>query len=189
MSKLSDMVLKFVEQISREVRGCTKCELHEGRKNAVPGEGNVSTKMMFIGEAPGREEDLQGRPFVGTAGKLLSQLLASINLSRQDVYITNIVKCRPPKNRPPRVGEISACSSYLERQIRLIDPKVICLMGNTALKVFLGKDISISRAHGQPARMANRVIFPLYHPAAVLYDAKLRSVLEEDFKRVANETR
>jgi uracil-DNA glycosylase family 4 len=182
---MTDMILEQVEQVNREVRQCTKCELHKGRKNAVPGDGNVRTEIMFVGEAPGQEEDRQGRPFVGSAGKLLSQLLLSVGLRREDVYITNIVKCRPPENRPPRVGEISACSEYLERQISIINPKTICPMGNIALKRFVGKEASISKVHGQhiPSK-DKRVIYPLYHPAAALYVGGLKSVLEEDFKKL-----
>jgi DNA polymerase len=174
-----------IEQIEREVRECTKCELCETRKNAVPGEGNIRTKIMFVGEAPGQEEDVQGRPFVGAAGKLFSQLLSSIGLRREDIYITNIVKCRPPSNRPPRAGEMSACSEYLERQIRIIEPKMICPMGNVALKRLLGKDYSISKVHGQRNQSkGGRVIFPLYHPAAALYVGGLKTVLGEDFKKL-----
>jgi len=185
---MSDVILEQVEQVNREVRQCVKCELHKGRRNAVPGDGDVRTEIMFVGEAPGQEEDLQGLPFVGAAGKLLSQLLSSIGLRREDVYITNIVKCRPPGNRPPRVGEISACSGYLERQIRIINPRMICPMGNVALKRFVGKDASISKVHGQriPSK-DERVIYPLYHPAAALYVGVLKSVLEEDFKKLRGE--
>jgi DNA polymerase len=176
---------KTINQLELEVRECVKCELHTRRKNAVPGEGNVKTQIMLVGEAPGQEEDLQGRPFVGAAGKLLSQLLSSIGLRREDIYITNIVKCRPPDNRPPRAGEISACSEYLERQIRIINPKIICPMGNVALKQFLGKDFSISKVHGQCNKSKEgRVVFPLYHPAAALYVRGLKTVLGEDFKKL-----
>jgi DNA polymerase len=181
-------VSELIKQIDHEVRVCVKCDLHEGRKNAVPGDGNTKTRIMFVGEAPGRDEDLQGRPFVGMAGKLLSQLLSSIGLGREDVYITNIVKCRPPENRPPRANEISACSNYLERQIRLINPRLLCPMGNVALKVFLGKDATISEVHGQViSKPAGPKIFPLYHPAAALYTARLKSTLEEDMIRMAKE--
>lgn len=186
---MSGKILELIDQIDREVRVCTKCELHEGRKNAVPGDGNVRAKIMFFGEAPGREEDLRGKPFVGAAGRLLTQLLTSIGLRREDVYITNIVKCRPPENRPPRVSEISTCSNYLERQINIINPRLLCPMGNVALKVFLGKDASISRVHGQLiSSTEGQAIFPLYHPAAALYTARYKSVLEEDFRRIARET-
>jgi len=182
---VSNAVTKVMEQVEREVRECTKCDLYKVRKNAVPGDGDIKARVMFIGEAPGQEEDLQGRPFVGMAGKFLSQLLSSIGLRREDVYITNIVKCRPPGNRPPRVAEMSACSGYLDRQIRIINPKLICPMGNVALKTFLGKDSSISKVHGQRiTSKESTVIFPLYHPAAALYVGGLKSVLEEDFKKL-----
>jgi DNA polymerase len=186
---MSSKILELIDQIDREVRVCTKCELHEERKNAVPGDGNAKAKIMFFGEAPGREEDLQGKPFVGAAGRLLTQLLNSIGLRREDVYITNIVKCRPPENRPPRVSEISACSNYLKRQINVINPRLLCPMGNVALKVFLGKNASISRVHGQLiSKTEGQAIFPLYHPAAALYTARFKSVLKEDFRRIARET-
>jgi DNA polymerase len=179
-------VAELIGRIDREVRECIKCDLHKGRKNAVPGDGSINASIVLVGEAPGQEEDLQGRPFVGAAGKLLSQLLKSIGLRREDVYITNIVKCRPPANRPPRVEEVSACSDYLDRQINLIKPKMICPMGNVALKTFLGKDTSISKVHGQPvSTRESRMIFPLYHPAAALYTARLRSVLEDDFRKLS----
>jgi uracil-DNA glycosylase family 4 len=177
-----------IEQINREVIECTKCELHKERKNAVPGDGNFRAKIMFIGEAPGRDEDLQGRPFVGAAGKLLTQLLLSIGLKREDIYITNIVKCRPPENRQPRVSEIATCSHYLDRQIEIINPRLLCPMGNTALKFLLGKNASISGLHGRLAeKREGRVVFPLYHPAAALYTGKLISIMKEDFKGLARE--
>ena len=178
-------VSELVAQLDHEVRECVKCELYKGRRNAVPGDGNVKAKVMLVGEAPGKEEDLQGKPFVGAAGRLLTQLLNSAELRREDIYITNIVKCRPPENRPPRADEISACSNYLERQLKLIKPKLLCPMGNVALKVFLGKDASISRVHGQVIPVSEgRLIYPLYHPAAALYTAKLKGTLEEDIRRM-----
>jgi DNA polymerase len=181
-------VLELIAQLDHEVRECMKCDLCTARKNAVPGDGNVKAKVMFVGEAPGQEEDLQGKPFVGAAGKLLTQLLNLAELKREDVYITNIVKCRPPENRPPRANEISACSSYLERQIKLINPRLLCPMGNVALKVFLGKDVSISRIHGQVISTSEgHVIYPLYHPAAALYTARLKGTLEEDIRRMVRE--
>jgi DNA polymerase len=182
---MNSAIGKVMEKLEREVRECVKCELHTGRKNAVPGEGNIRTKIMFVGEAPGQEEDLQGRPFVGSAGRLFTQLLSSVGLRREDVYITNVVKCRPPSNRPPRAREMSACSEYLERQIGIIEPRVICPMGNVALKRLLGKDSSISKVHGQPNELKEgAVIFPLYHPAAALYVGGLKAVLGEDFKKL-----
>jgi DNA polymerase len=176
----------IMAKLNREVKVCIKCELHKSRKEAVPGEGSINATMLFIGEAPGEQEDLQGRPFVGAAGRLLNQLLNSIGLRREDVYITNIVKCRPPANRPPHIDEVSACSSYLDRQMKLIKPKIVCPMGNVALRSFTGKDVPISRAHGQLISNAkSHLVFPLYHPAAALYTAKLRSVLESDFKELS----
>jgi DNA polymerase len=179
-------VAELVAQLNREIIVCRKCELHKSRKTAVPGEGSINASILFIGEAPGEQEDLQGRPFVGAAGRLLSQLLNSVGLKREDVYISNIVKCRPPANRQPYTEEVSACSSYLDRQMKLIKPGIICPMGNVALRSFLGKDVPISTAHGQPISNAeNRLIFPLYHPAAALYTAKLRKVLEDDFQKLS----
>jgi DNA polymerase len=177
---------EIIAKLNREVMVCTKCDLHNSRRNAVPGEGNINAPILFIGEAPGEQEDLQGRPFVGAAGKLLNQLLNSIGLRREEIYITNIVKCRPPANRPPRTDEVSACSTYLDRQMKLIKSRIVCPMGNVALRSFLGKDVAISTAHGKPiANSENRSIFPLYHPAAVLYTAKLRKVLEDDFQKLS----
>jgi uracil-DNA glycosylase family 4 len=182
---MNSAVAELIAKLDREVRECIKCDLHRGRKNAVPGEGSANASIMLVGEAPGQEEDLRGKPFVGAAGKLLNQLLKSIGFSREDIYITNIVKCRPPANRPPHVEEVSACSDYLDRQINLIKPKMICPMGNVALKTFLGKETSISKVHGQPvSTRESRAIFPLYHPAAALYTARLRSVLEDDFRKL-----
>ena len=183
---MNSSVADLIAKLDREVKICIKCDLNKSRTIAVPGDGNTNTSLLFIGEAPGKQEDLEGRPFVGAAGKLLSQLLGSIELSRQDIYITNIVKCRPPENRPPHTKEIAACSNYLERQMKLINPKIICPMGNVALKSFLRNDTSISRVHGQPfSNAGSHLIFPLYHPAAALYVAKLRTVLEEDFQKVS----
>jgi DNA polymerase len=178
-------VSALLTELDLEVRECVKCDLSKARKNAVPGDGDAKAKVMFVGEGPGREEDLQGKPFVGAAGKLLTRLLISAELRREQVYITNIVKCRPPGNRAPRADEISACSNYLERQINLIKPRFLCPMGNVALKVFLGKDVSISRVHGKAIQTPEgRLIYPLYHPAAALYTARLKGTLEEDIKRL-----
>ncbi len=183
---MNGMLAKLVAALNREVGACTKCELHKSRTIAVPGDGSISASILFIGEAPGEQEDLEGKPFVGSAGRLLNQLLSSIGLSRQEIYITNIVKCRPPANRQPHSKEVAACSDYLERQMKLIKPRVICPMGNVALKSFLGREISISTAHGKPVQDEEKhLIFPLYHPAAALYVAKLRTVLEDDFKKLS----
>ena len=139
---------------------------------------------MFVGEAPGEQEDVQGRPFVGAAGKLLTELLASIGLRREDVYITNIVKCRPPNNRPPRKDESAACRPYLDRQLALIHPSVICPMGNSAIHALIDSDESVTALHGIPFEVGSITYFPMYHPAAALYTLGLRRVMEEDFKKL-----
>jgi len=173
-----------IGKVSSEVISCTRCRLSEYRKNAVPGEGSESTKVMFVGEAPGEQEDIQGRPFVGAAGKLLTELLASIGLNRTDVYITNIVKCRPPNNRPPRKDESTACRPYLDRQILLVSPRVICPMGNSAIHSLIESEKSVSELHGIPIEIGEVTYFPMYHPAAALYTFQLRRVLEEDFGKL-----
>ena len=154
-------------EIAAEVNQCTACELHKGRTRAVPGEGPVNAEIMFIGEAPGRNEDQQGRPFVGQAGKLLEELLAEIGLTRDDVWIGNVVKCRPPENRDPRPEEIAACAGYLERQIALLDPRVIATLGRFSMEKFF-PGAKITRVHGQARRDGRRVLIPLYHPAYIL---------------------
>lgn len=170
-----------MEILDAEVKACTKCELHKNRKNAVPGEGPIDAKIMLVGEGPGQNEDEQGRPFVGSAGKLLVELLDSIGLRRSDVYITNIVKCRPPNNRAPRRSEVETCNSYLAEQIRLIKPSIICPLGTPAITTILGEEYSATKSHGQLARKDGRTILPMYHPAAALYDASLKAVLASDF--------
>ena len=161
---------------------CTKCELHKSRRIAVPGEGPEDAKIMFVGEGPGQNEDEQGRPFVGAAGKFLTELLESIGLKRSDVFITNIVKCRPPNNRAPRKGEIDACNPYLESQIDLLNPRIVCPLGTPAINTILGDEYSATKTHGKPIKRKDRTILPLYHPAAALYDNSLRDVLLQDFK-------
>ena len=173
-----------LEKVVSEVLVCTKCRLCKTRKHAVPGEGTASVKVMFVGEGPGEQEDLQGRPFVGAAGKLLTELLQSINLRREDVFITNVVKCRPPNNRPPRKDESAACRLYLERQLALIRPKVICPMGNSAIRAFLDSDESVTTLHGIPFEKDSVTYFPMYHPAAALYTFSLKKVMEDDFEKL-----
>src|SRR5208337_3338770 len=175
-----------IAKVSSEVVVCTKCRLCETRRNAVPGEGLESSKVIFVGEAPGEQEDAQGRPFVGAAGKLLTELLASVSLRREDVYITNIVKCRPPNNRPPRKDESAACRDYLNRQIALIHPKVICPMGNSAIRTLINpsESDSVTSLHGMPLEIESVTYLPMYHPAAALYTASLRKVMEEDFRKL-----
>ena len=173
-----------LEKISNEVVSCRKCRLCETRKKAVPGEGSSNARVMFVGEAPGEQEDIQGRPFVGAAGKLLTELLASVNLGREEVYITNIAKCRPPNNRPPRKDEAAACRPYLERQITLIQPSVICPMGNSAIHALINSHDPVTEVHGIPFEVGGKTYFPMYHPAAALYTFSLREVMLEDFRKL-----
>jgi len=173
-----------LESIANEVIRCEKCRLCETRRNAVPGEGPSHSMVMFVGEAPGEQEDDQGRPFVGAAGKLLTELLESVGLRRDDVFITNTVKCRPPNNRPPRKDESAACRNYLERQLRLLRPRVICPMGNSAIRALLSSEKSVSGLHGLTFEKDGVTYFPMYHPAAALYTFSLRKVMEEDFKKL-----
>lgn len=168
--------------VHSEIIKCIKCDLHKSRRNSVPGEGPADAEVMFVGEGPGQNEDEQGRPFVGAAGKLLTELLESIGLSRSDVFITNIVKCRPPNNRAPRKSEIEVCNPYLMSQIELIKPRIICPLGTPAITTLLGEEFTATRSHGKPTSKDNLIILPMYHPAAALYDASLRGVLESDFK-------
>lgn len=171
-----------LEKLHSQIIVCAKCELHESRTNAVPGEGPADAKIMFIGEAPGQNEDQQGRPFVGAAGKLLNQLLESVGLQRSEVFITNIVKCRPPANRAPRKIEIDTCHPYLQRQIAVIKPRIICPLGTPAISALMGPTFAATKVHGKPFRRDGQVILPLYHPAAALYTQTLEKVLFEDFK-------
>lgn len=172
-----------LEELCAEVAGCTKCALAQGRHKAVPGDGNPRATIMLIGEGPGYHEDQQGLPFVGPSGQFLGQMLASIGLARKDVYITNVVKCRPPNNRDPQPDEIAACDPYLDRQIALIKPKMIVTLGRFSMgKFFPGE--TISRIHGQPRQRNGIILFPLYHPAAALHQPALRRTIEEDFKKI-----
>lgn len=172
-----------------EAKGCTRCpQLASTRTQVVFGAGNANADLMFVGEAPGAKEDEQGVPFVGAAGKLLSQLLEEVGLSREDVFIANTLKCRPPQNRDPAPVELENCQEYLWRQIELIEPKVICTLGNFATKLLRGDPTGISRIHGQPeirvlGRRAVR-LFPIYHPAAALYTRSMLATLQEDFARL-----
>ena len=171
-----------------EVAGCTTCRLAEGRTQVVFGVGDPDADLMFVGEAPGFHEDQQGKPFVGQAGKLLDTLLAGIGLERDQVYIANVLKCRPPGNRDPQPDEIEACEGHLFRQIALIEPKVVATLGNFATKLLSGKPTGITRVHGaeQEATLGGRsvLLYPLYHPAAALYTPAMLKVLEVDFARL-----
>jgi DNA polymerase len=172
-----------LESIQQNVKICKKCNLCSTRKNAVPGEGNVNAEIVFIGEAPGKNEDLHGRPFVGAAGKKLDDALESSGLVRNDVYITNIVKCKPPKNRIPNYEEKTMCSNYLEYELSIINPKIICLLGNTAFNTILdGKEIS--KNHGKLIYRKKRTYFVTFHPAAIIYNQKLEKVFKNDIKKL-----
>ena len=172
----------------REVSECTRCPLHDGRTKAVFGAGNADAELMFVGEAPGAEEDRQGVPFVGRAGKLLDELLTGIGLSRADVFVLNTLKCRPPGNRDPQPVEIEACHPYLMRQVELIDPRVIATLGNFATKLLTGSRMGITRVRGTPQvhKIAGRTVFlmPLLHPAAALRTPSLVETLREDFAKL-----
>ncbi|HEV3232965.1 MAG TPA: uracil-DNA glycosylase [Candidatus Dormibacteraeota bacterium] len=170
--------------LHQEVRGCQLCVLSRTRTQAVPGDGDPAAKIMIVGEAPGQNEDKQGLPFVGAAGQLLNQLLSGIGIERKDVYITNIVKCRPPGNRDPLPEEVGACSGYLDRQVEYIRPAVILLLGRHALQRLLPGSSGISRVHGQMVQRGDRAYVPLYHPAAALYNNFLLDTLRQDFSRV-----
>lgn len=161
---------------------CTKCDLHKSRTKAVPGDGSTNARVMFVGEGPGQNEDRQGLPFVGAAGRLLNSLLDSIGLERSDVFITNIVKCRPPGNRAPHKIEIEACNPYLQRQFQLIQPQIVCPLGSPAIGTVMQAKYAVTKIHGKPFRTSQFIILPLYHPAAALYDNKLQGVLFDDFK-------
>jgi len=172
-----------LEQIAGEIRVCTRCELHRTRTKSVPGEGPGDARVMLIGEAPGWNEDQQGRPFIGAAGKFLDELLAAAGLTRSEVFITNVVKSRPPGNRDPLPDETVACAPFLERQIEVIDPEVIVTLGRFSMaKWFPGE--RISRIHGQPKRVGRRLIVPMYHPAAALHQQSLKATIQEDFGRL-----
>jgi DNA polymerase len=174
---------KAMEALYAEIHDCERCALHNGRTNAVPGAGPVDAEIMFIGEAPGFHEDQQGVPFVGAAGRFLDQLLEMVDINRGRVYIANVIKCRPPGNRDPRVEEVEACRPYLDRQIALIQPKVVVTLGRHSMaRAF--PDEKISRVHGEPRIVEGQVYFPMYHPAAALHQPSLRTTVEEDFKRL-----
>jgi uracil-DNA glycosylase family 4 len=171
-------------RIAEAVTSCPMCRLAQSRTHAVPGEGPSKAKIMFVGEAPGFHEDRQGRPFVGAAGNYLEELLESIGMSREDVFITNTVKCRPPENRDPRGDELDACRPYLENQIALIGPKVIVTLGRHSMEQFLGDESKISEVHGRPRKIGGIVVYPIYHPAAGLHQPRWKSMIEEDFQRI-----
>ena len=179
---------ELMEVLKGEIVKCDRCGLCSGASRKVIGEGNLDADVVLVGEAPGRKEDELGRPFVGSAGKLLDRLLEGAGLPRESVYITNVVKCRPPKNRRPKKAETKACSGHLERQLEIIEPRVVTPMGNSAIEYFFEKfklqPISIGDAHGKPIRVkfswVDIIVFPLYHPAAAIYNRRLLGELQDD---------
>ncbi|MGI8728152.1 MAG: uracil-DNA glycosylase [Solirubrobacterales bacterium] len=175
-------------EVYREARGCTKCPLHESRTRVVFGAGNADAELMFVGEAPGAEEDRRGLPFVGRAGQLLNQLLEGIGLSRDEVFVSNVLKCRPPGNRDPQPVEIETCRPYLQRQVELIEPRVLATLGNFATKLLTGNQAGITKVRGVPQthQLGGRTvsIFPLLHPAAALRTPRMREQLEADFDKL-----
>ena len=174
---------KKLKKIKEQVTECTNCELSQTRTNSVPGKGNFRSDVIFVGEAPGKNEDVKGEPFIGIAGKKLSGALENAGISREQVYITNIVKCRPPKNRVPTITERDTCKNYLEKEIQIIKPKIICILGNTAFKSLLdGKEIIKFR--GKIVKKDNQLYFLTIHPAATIYNQKLISVLKKDIKKL-----
>lgn len=174
---------QLIDEIAKDVNACTRCELHRSRTQGVPGMGDPEADIMFIGEAPGVNEDRQGLPFVGNAGKFLDEMLESIGWDRQTVFITNVVKSRPPGNRDPLPDEIAACAVYLERQIEAINPFMIVTLGRFSMARWFENE-RISRIHGKARRFGNRVVVPLYHPAAALHQPSLRAVIQEDFRKL-----
>ena len=177
------MAMSELEELNEQIRQCQRCRLSKARTLAVPGEGPEDAAIVLIGEAPGFHEDQQGRPFVGASGNFLEQLLASINLSRRDVYICNVIKCRPPSNREPQPDEIAACRPYLDRQLELIEPKLIITLGRFSMRLaFSG--VTISRIHGKPKKVGDTVYLPMFHPAAALHQPKYRSLIEKDFAKI-----
>ena len=170
-------------ELYQDVKVCQACILSQGRTKAVPGSGPEDAQIMFIGEAPGFHEDRQGEPFVGAAGKYLEELLEQVDIERKDVYITNVVKCRPPGNRDPQPDEVSACKPYLDKQIDLVRPQLVVTLGRFSMQRYF-PGASISRIHGQPKRVGSVIYYPMFHPAAALHQPRWRSLVEEDILKI-----
>lgn len=170
-------------QIYEEISGCQRCVLAQSRKNAVPGDGPQDAQIVFIGEGPGFHEDQQGRPFVGAAGKFLDELLEGIGFKREDVYICNVIKCRPPGNRDPLPEEIEACKPFLEKQIEVISPRMIVTLGRFSMERYF-PGAKISQIHGQPRKIGGIIYYPMYHPAAALHQPKWRQVIKDDMSKI-----
>lgn len=177
------MSAETLAQIASEVSVCTQCVLHKTRNKSVPGEGPDNAEIMLIGEGPGFNENEQGRPFVGAAGKFLEELLAQAGLKRSDVWIGNVVKCRPPNNRDPMPDELAACNLYLERQIAAIDPKIIITLGRFSMGKFM-PGVKITQVHGQMRKVGNRFVIAMFHPAAALHQAALKPAILADFGKL-----
>jgi DNA polymerase len=175
--------IQGLDEISKQVSFCKNCGLSVTRKSAVPGEGPSNSRIMFIGEGPGFHEDQQGRPFVGAAGKFLEELLGNAGLKRNEVFITNVVKCRPPGNRDPQEDELAACANYLDRQIEIINPEVIVTLGRFSMAKFFG-NVKISQIHGQARMINGRLVVAMFHPAAALHQPGLKSTLINDFSKL-----
>ncbi len=170
-----------LDELRAEVAACRRCPLCDGRTQTVFGAGDPNARVLIVGEAPGKNEDAQGEPFVGAAGKYLNELLAIAGLTREEVFIANALKCRPPSNRDPRPEEIQACTPFLREQTRTINPEFIVTLGNFSTKFILKTDVGITRLHGTLQRAGRFKVFPIFHPAAALYDGKKREALENDF--------
>jgi DNA polymerase len=174
-----------LEEVQKELGDCKRCKLHQTRRTIVFGEGNEKATLMFIGEGPGYDEDVQGRPFVGKAGQLLTKIIESINLSREEVYIANIVKCRPPQNRNPEPDEIQSCNPFLMSQIRVIQPRIICALGTFAAQTLLKTDTKISALRGKLFDLEGSKVIPTYHPAFLLRNPERKREVWEDMKKIA----
>jgi len=173
-----------LEKLAKQIKVCTKCELHRSRTNAVPGEGPTHAEIMLIGEGPGAREDEQGRPFVGASGKFLDQLLEQAGVTRADVWITNVVKCRPPGNRDPLPDEVKICTSnYLQHQIKIVNPSIIVTLGRFSMSLFF-KGAKITQIHGQMRKVEDRFVIAMFHPAAALHQLSLKSTIMADFARL-----
>ncbi len=173
-----------LDELNQSLRECQACRLASGRTQVVFGTGNPHASIMFVGEAPGFYEDKQGVPFVGAAGKLLTELLESVGLSRAEIYIANVIKCRPPNNRNPQPDEVETCKPFLLQQIQIIKPKLVCSLGNFAMQTLLEKKIGITKVRGHVFRLPHFMLFPLLHPAAALHQANLMAPLREDFQKL-----
>jgi len=176
--------IRDLDELRQYIEGCRRCELHKGRKNIVIGEGSTNAQLVFVGEAPGREEDLEGRPFVGEAGRLLTKIIDAMSLKREDVYICNVIKCRPPRNRDPKRHEMERCIPYLEKQLEIIAPEVICTLGRIALIGLFRRDMKITEVRGKWLKWKDIPVMPTYHPAFLLRNPSSKREVWEDMKQI-----